>query len=89
MNTTPEQKFCAVTYDNAGVPLWYWLGTKEVCERRTRLEWNQDIRVSSSFIDEVDPLMTWDQMRDLLWTADPNAKGRVIWSGTWEQLEVK
>lgn len=85
MNT--EQKFCVVTRDNDGVPLWYWLGTKEVCERRAQLERVQDKRVSSSSIDEVDQSTTWDQMRDILWPSDPNAKGRVIWSGTWGDIK--
>lgn len=84
-----EPKFCAVTYDNAGVALWYWLGTKEVCERRAQLELKDDPRVTSSVVDEVDPAMTWDEMRDILWPSDPNAKGHVIWSGKWTQLEVK
>ena len=82
-----EQKFCAVTYDNGGDALWYWIGTEEVCKRRTRLEWDQDTRVSSSSIHEIDPSTTWDQMRDLLWPSDPNLKGRVLWSGTWKDLK--
>lgn len=87
MNTEQKQKFCAVTFDNAGIALWYWIGTKEVCERRAHLELLHDERAFSSSIDEIDPSMTWDQMRDILWPSDPDVKGHVIWSGTWADIK--
>ena len=82
-----EQKFCAVTRDNAGVALWYWLGTEETCGRRAQSKCRDDERVSSYSINEVDPSMTWDQMRGILWPSDPTAKRHVIWSGTWADIE--
>lgn len=89
MNTTQEKKFCAVTYDSDMTPIGYWLGTFPACERFGKRERNQDERVSMFIINEVDSKTTWEQKRDELWPADPNAKGRVIWSGTWSELKVK
>jgi hypothetical protein len=89
MNTTQEPKFCAVTRNANGEPMGYWLGTRAACERFAERELSDWEDAEAATIEEVDPSTTWEQMRDLLWPSDPNAKGRVIWSGTWSELKVK
>ena len=89
MNTEQEPKFCAVTYDAQQQPIDYWLGTKLACERFLTRSRQQDERVKHTRSFHVEQETTWEQMRDELFPRDPNAKGRVIWSGTWAELEVK
>ncbi len=82
-----EQQFLAVTYTGSGEPIAYWLGTQSACERFVDRERSQDERVTTHTITQVAESMTWEQARDQTFVPDPDAQSRVLWSGTWTELE--
>jgi hypothetical protein len=82
-----EQKFLAVTYNGTGEPIAYWLGTQFACLRFVDRERSQDERVTTHTITQVAESMTWEQARDQTFVPDPDAQSRVLWSGTWTELE--
>jgi hypothetical protein len=82
-----NRRFLAVTYNGTGEPIAYWLGTQSACLRFVDRERSQDERVTTHTITQVAESMTWEQARDQTFVPDPDAQGRVLWSGTWTELE--